>query len=149
MAYYPGPAGDSDSDSDSDGEDSGGSGSGSRGGSRKIVLAVALALAVVLIIVILYYMFSPRALSRSLARCGWTVYLRKGCGYCHKQMKLLSGFDMFVLYGPDGSILDGYTQSPPVAFSAVKGFPCWYNLRTGESRMGLQDIASLQRMAQW
>ncbi len=157
-AYYPGPGpmapvtrsvvvyeSDSDSGSDSDSDSDDGY---LRARRRKILLAVSLAIAVVLIIMILYYMFAPRTLARSLTRCGWTVYLMKGCGYCRKQMSLLNGFDRYILCS-GGVVIDGYTDTPPLACNSIKAFPYWYNVRTGEARTGFQDSAALARMAQW
>lgn len=116
-------------------------------GSRRAVLALALALVVVLSILILYRVLVPRALASGLARNGWTVYLLRGCGHCDRQAALLSGFHMVVRYGPDGKLLGGYTKTPPLAFGDIKAFPCWYNLLTGEKRLGFQDVAALEKMA--
>lgn len=89
----------------------------------------------------------PAGLAERLAERGWTVSLSRDCGYCHKQVALLPGFRRYVLYGPGGAILDGYTRAPPVGYGALPAFPYWYNTQTGEARAGLQDAAALGRMA--
>lgn len=134
-----------DSDSDSDSDDN-------PCMTRKTLLAVALAVAVVLIIVILYYMFSPRTLAKGLARCGWIVYYRQGCGYCTKQKHVLGGkFHKYIECDTSGNQIGGYTTSPPLPCNSptITGFPFWYNTRTKETRVGLQDAGSLEKMAQW
>jgi hypothetical protein len=138
--YYPGPAaGDLDSES------------ASACLAQRIVLAITLAAIVILVIMIIYHLWRgsshTSALARGLTQNGWTVYLRKGCGFCDEQMKMLGGFSQYTLYGTDGSLLSGYTKTPPLTFGVIKGFPCWYNLRSGETRMGLQNVTTLQQMA--
>jgi hypothetical protein len=149
--YYPtdqpqshqgGPAEDSDDESE-DADD------GDSYGPRKMLLAVCLAVAVVLIIVILYCMFSPHTLVRGLTRCGWTVYLLEDCTFCDKQMRLLNGFRQYVLCGKDGKRRHSYAAVPPKQCAEIKSYPFWFNVKTGESRVGYQDTAALQKMAQW
>ena len=154
-AYYPGPGvvkpvryPDSDSDSDSDSDEEGGP------WMRKLVFAFALAMAIVLVILIVFCLASPqgreqKALMRELAHRGWTVYLKKGCGWCHKQMKLLDGFDHTVLCSNDSPpvVLDSYMQAPPLECGKIAAFPYWYNTRTQEDRTGYQDEHALKKMA--
>jgi hypothetical protein len=120
-----------------------------RGARGALLLA---ALAVLLAIAIYFCARRPDtgrgALARGLADRGWTVYLRRGCGYCDKQRALLGpGFKKYVLYAEDGTVLGGYTKAPPLALGAIQAVPFWHNERTGEDRAGLQDAAALERMA--
>ena len=113
-------------------------------------MAVALAVAVVLIIVILYYVFLPRSLSKNLARRGWTVYYRKGCGYCTKQKQVLGGdFHKYIECDTNGNQLGGYTTSPPLPCNSpqITGFPFWYNTKNQKTHVGYQDIRALENMA--
>ena len=119
---------------------------------RKVMLMVTLAVAIVLIIFIMFTMFSPKALRHSLARCGWVMYSRVGCGYCTKQKELLGGhYGKTIECDTCGNQVGGYTSTPPIPCKSpmIKGFPFWYNVRTQQTRTGLQDIASMEKMAQW
>lgn len=117
--------------------------------NKRALMSTLLAVAIVLIILIMYYMFSPRSLARSLTRCGWTVYLLRSCGYCHRQMNHLEGFRRKIVCDSGNKVLSGYTDSPPVSCGSIRGYPYWYNTRTKESRTGYQDPAALSQMAQW
>jgi len=121
-----------------------------RSGPQSLVLAAVVLLAVVLICACWRGGHLKRRFASSpkgLAARGWTVYYLQGCGYCDKQAALLGSFARYVKYGPGGVLLGGYTEAPPLTFGAIRGFPHWYNTRTGETRGGFQDAAALAEMA--
>jgi hypothetical protein len=114
---------------------------------QRAALALALAVAAVLVLLLLYYVYAPRILARRLARCGWAVYLLRGCDYCRRQMCLLDGFDRYVVCA-DGAAVEGYAIPPPVSCGSIPSYPYWHNTQTGETRVGYQDRAALGHMAQ-
>ena len=77
---------------------------------------------------------------------GWQLYMRKGCGYCTKQ-KAQNGnkFSNYIEYAPGGTIIENkiVPGQPVLPFSAMSGFPMWYNYKTGAKKMGLTDMCSL------
>jgi hypothetical protein len=120
---------------------------------QKTIQTIILAVIIVLLIFIVYNVyrvtqaFSPQVLSRRLANRGWTVYLLKDCVFCNRQMTLLGGaFRQFVLCDK-GKVISGYTLNPPLDCKTISGYPLWYNVRTGERKVGYQDAASLKHMA--
>lgn len=65
---------------------------------------LVIAAAILLILVIVYYIAAPRGLSHRLAKHGWILFVRDGCGYCTKQMKVLGGsYSKLVECAPGGS----------------------------------------------
>ena len=113
--------------------------------SSKTLLIVV---AIILLIIAIMYFSSPKqsnGLSHKLQKKGWTLYLMKGCGYCHKQMKLLGDFKATVVCS-NGKMIDKYTSNPPLACSSIQGFPLWYNTKTDEKITGFQDMAALNAM---
>lgn len=104
----------------------------------------------VLVLLILFFMWFSKKLSRRLARAGWIVYYRYGCGYCTKQKEVLNNdFKQFIECDQYGNIIAGYTTNPPISCSDpnIQGFPFWYNTRTGAVRFGLQDTSALEQMS--
>lgn len=133
--------------------------------THALLKAVALAAVVVLIIMVMCRMAgsskgsskgspkgSSKALVKHLADCGWVVYYRRGCGHCTKQKEVLGGnYKKYIECDANGVQLSGYTTKPPVACNSpqIKGFPFWYNTKTGDTRLGFQGIGGdLQAMAQ-
>ena len=118
--------------------------------SRKMLKSLAMAIAIVLIIMILYYLLVPGTLSKKLAKCGWIVYYRQGCGFCTKQKQVLRGdFENYIECDMSGNQIGGYTTKPPIPCnsSVITGFPFWYNTRTKDTKVGLQTLESLKEMA--
>jgi hypothetical protein len=114
----------------------------------RLALGAIIVLIVVLSVVIVYHFATTKRFAAGLAKCGWTAYFMKGCGWCDKQLLLLSDFDQYVVYAPGGAIVKSYTPQPPLAYSAITGgFPFWYNVVTKETRTGFQDAAALATMS--
>ncbi len=111
------------------------------------VAAIAIAVVIVLIIVIIAYLVSERSLARKLEIRGWTVYLKDGCGWCHKQIGLIGGFGRAIHCSKTGEIIGGFTRKPAKSLADIKGFPFWHNTLTGEERTGFQDASALDKMA--
>jgi hypothetical protein len=115
-----------------------------------VAAAVAIAIVVVLLVVLLYTLLKgtfmgSTTLAQRVADCGWVVYYRRGCGYCVRQDAILGGYPAVVDCSsrrarPAGAPL-------PCGSPAIRGYPFWYNLRTGESRTGLQGLDDLETMA--
>jgi hypothetical protein len=114
--------------------------------ARNSLLTLAFAAVIVLIIMLCFY--TPRSLSHKLERNGWTVYSIDGCRFCKQQMAMLRGFTRYTLYDSSGKVLKGYTKDPPVPASKITKYPYWYNSRTYEIRVGLQNKTALGEMAQ-
>jgi len=131
--YYPGPAGEIGTTAENVGR-------------LRLAQAIILSVGVILLIVVIYY-YTRAPSSGDLAQKGWTVYLRKGCGACDAQVKHLAGFSSYVVYGPDGTVLENRAKGALVPYGTIKGFPHWHNSSTGEVRTGLQDAAALKVMA--
>ena len=129
--------------------------------THSLLKAVALAAVVVLVIMVMCRMAglskgsskgSSKSLVKHLAGCGWVVYYRRGCGHCTKQKEVLGGnYKKYIECDENGVQLSGYTTKPPIACNSpqIKGFPFWYNTKTGDTRLGFQGIGGdLQAMAQ-
>lgn len=126
--------------------------SGGTAGGR-VGLTVIVVLAVLAILIILIAAISARSAAGSagarnhpslearLAEKGWVVYFMKGCGHCEHQKQLLPG-----LFGETGT--GAWVQCGDGGnCQGIQAFPFWKNSRTGDSRVGFQDMLSLQRMA--
>jgi hypothetical protein len=110
---------------------------------------LAIALAVLIIICVIVYWFLNKDLSRRLARKGWMVYYKQGCYYCDKQKTTLNyKFNNYVECDSNGYQISGFTSSPPFNCGSpeISGYPFWYNMNTGESKPGYQDLESLTMM---
>jgi hypothetical protein len=75
---------------------------------------------------------------------GWQLYTLKGCGHCTKQLSELNGFTTYVEFArgepePLVNNIDGKLYPK----EKINGFPFWYNSKTGEQKMGRQDICEL------
>lgn len=114
---------------------------------KTMMVALIVTVIIVLIVVIAYIVMSTKKLAARLTKCGWVLYMMKGCTYCEKQMMLIEGFKQYILYDSDGKYLGGYTDKPLVSFLEAGGFPYWKNMKTGEIRSGMQDVAALEVMA--
>ena len=88
----------------------------------------------------------PAKFTNAPDQSGWQLYMRKGCGYCTKQ-KAQNGnkFSNYIEYAPGGTIIENKIApgQPVLPFSAMSGFPMWYNYKTGAKKMGLTDMCSL------
>ena len=105
---------------------------------------------ILLILIIIIALLSPRSQSQSLSsklsNSGWIVYYRKGCGYCNAQKDILgSNYKMFIEYDTNGNQIGGLTTI--TATPEISGYPFWYNINTHATKIGLQDINSLNYMA--
>ena len=80
-------------------------------------------------------MQGSRALAGRLAEQGWVLYTRPGCPFCENQMQVLGG---------------SYPRSAVCSGESVcsAGVPTWSNAASGERRVGFQDAAALEKMAQ-
>ena len=111
---------------------------------------IMLAVFVIVVICIIVYWFINKDLSKRLARKGWMVYYKQGCYYCDKQKGALNyKFRNYVECDSNGYQVGGFTNSPPLSCgsSEITGYPFWYNMSTGETKPGFQDIESLTMMA--
>jgi len=121
--------------------------------SKKIVASILLATVVVMVAAILYIMFSgsSTAVGTRLSRGGWIVYYLRGCGYCTKQKELLGGRSppgySFVECDMKGNQVGGQAPPIPCGHPIIKGYPFWFNVRTKETRAGLQSLSVLKSMA--
>ena len=117
-------------------------------GGHRLVMGAIIAMIVVLSVVIVYHFATTKRFAAGLAKCGWTAYFLKGCGWCDKQMAILPDFDQYTVYASGGAVVKSYTPQPPLAYSSITGgFPFWHNVVTGESRTGFQDANALAGMA--
>lgn len=115
---------------------------------HRLAMGAIVAIIVVLSVVIVYHFATTKRFAAGLAKCGWTAYFLKGCGWCDKQMMLLPDFDQYTVYAAGGAVVKSYAPQPPVAYGAItEGFPFWHNVVTGESRTGFQDAKALAGMA--
>lgn len=121
---------------------------GSDDDSQATMRVLVTAMAIVLIILLLYFIMAPRrSLSSRLARCGWVLYVRDGCGYCSRQMDILNGhYPKIVECGKDGTQVNTTCANPPFQCSQVSGFPYWANTVTKETKVGLQKQGDLEKM---
>lgn len=108
---------------------------------RKRTSAFVTALLVVLLVVLIAWLFQRHRrakLASRLARDGWVLYTRPGCGYCTKQAAVLG----VKKYAREISCQLGSKG----LCDKIKGFPHWYNMRTHASRTGLQTRRELEDM---
>jgi hypothetical protein len=110
-------------------------------------IALLVALAVVLVVLVMYYMAAPSTVATALERRGWVVYYRAGCGYCTAQKKALGPYRLAVECDTSRRATSEYVGPLSCDSPEIKGFPFWYNERTKESRLGLQNITALKAMA--
>jgi hypothetical protein len=116
-----------------------------KGGAKTIAIAVA----VVLVIILLYYMMSPQrgGVSSKLAKKGWILYTRDGCGYCTKQLKELGGhYPKIVRCAQGGTLVKSDVNDPPSTCAQITGFPTWINTKTGDKKVGFQKQHDLEAM---
>jgi hypothetical protein len=75
---------------------------------------------------------------------GWQLYTLKGCGHCTKQLSELNGFNTFVEFarGESDPIINNISGEL-YPKEKINGFPFWYNSKTGEKKMGRQDVCEL------
>jgi hypothetical protein len=115
-------------------------------GSSSSLRAILLAVAIVLIVLIVYYLWSPRNLARKLANCDWVLYTRDRCGFCKKQLRLLGGDYENLVECADGKVVDAFTSDLPIECDKVTGYPFWYQIGSGRTRVGLQTKEDLEAM---
>lgn len=136
--------------SNDDGNDSGyGSNNDDGDTSQSTIRILVAAIAIVLIIILLYYVMAPRhgGLGSKLAKHGWILYVRDGCGYCTKQLHELGGhYPKIVRCAPGGKLVKSDVSSPPLTCSQISGFPTWYSTKTKETKTGLQKTSDLEKM---
>jgi len=104
---------------------------------------VAAGLILLTILVIKACSPSKKLVAEALMGSGWTLYTRPGCGYCTKQLKIVgSKFTRTVDCSPNAN-------GTPMACSdpSITGFPFWKNSKTGATRVGLQELSELEKMA--
>lgn len=129
--------------SDSDSDDG-----GSHGKRQALVRTLTIAILVVLALLLIVYAMAPRDLALRLARRGWVLYVRDGCGYCTEQLRALGGhYPKTVECTSGGKLVKSYCDNPPFKCSSVSGFPYWYSTATKETKTGLQSKKTLEKMA--
>jgi hypothetical protein len=75
---------------------------------------------------------------------GWQLYTLKGCGHCTQQLKELNGFSTYVEFARgESEPLVNHIDGDLYPKEKINGFPFWYNSKTGEKKMGRQDICEL------
>ena len=113
---------------------------------------VLLAALVAALVVLAWRARAPgsSATARALARNGWVVYVREGCGPCAKQKQVLAelGFTRIVHHDASGQrigpVPNGAPTAPP---GGLKAFPTWLEVPTGTQVKGFQSAAQLAAMA--
>jgi hypothetical protein len=116
---------------------------------RSTTRVLVIAMAIVLVIILLCSVMAPRrgSLSHRLAKHGWVLFVRDGCGYCTKQMHELDGhYSAVVECAPGGKLVKSDVPNPPFTCSQITGFPTWYSTKTKETKTGLQKKADLEKM---
>lgn len=111
---------------------------------------VITALLILLIILILAYWLIPKSLSKRLKNKGWWLYTREGCSHCVREKRLLDyDFDdRIVECDGSGNQISGSMYAPISCSSdQIMGFPFWINTRTGDTRVGYQNLAELEFMS--
>ena len=75
---------------------------------------------------------------------GWQLYTLNPCGYCTKQKSALHGFNTYVEFerGNDVPIVNNI-KGKLYPREKIKGFPFWYNSKTGEEKSGVQNVCLL------
>jgi hypothetical protein len=75
---------------------------------------------------------------------GWQLYTLNPCGYCTKQKSALHGFNTYAEFerGNDVPIVNNI-KGKLYPKEKIKGFPFWYNSKTGEKKSGVQNVCSL------
>jgi glutaredoxin len=109
---------------------------------------VITALIIILIILILAYWLIPKSLSKRLKNKGWWLYTMQGCHHCTREKKLLDyDFDdRIVECDGSGNKVKG-SSAAPIACSNAKGFPFWINTKSGDTKVGYQNLAELELMS--
>ena len=122
--------------------------------STRIILGLS---AVLVLVVVAHYAMKPKrhpGLTDGLENNGWILYTRPNCGYCQQQKAILG---KRFLSSP-GNVID---CDPTAAAGAswpgrgaprcgdprIVGYPFWFNRRTGNTKVGLQDAKELRAMA--
>ncbi len=121
-----------------------------RGAPQSSLFAAAIIAVLVLLLLIVAIMFWRRAtgLGNRLARAGWILYAKEGCGFCDEQLAAFGGRlpELLVYCYSDGTTMSTF-DAPPVACKQLRAFPTWYNRKTSETRVGLQKPGDLAQMA--
>jgi len=75
---------------------------------------------------------------------GWQLYTLKGCPHCTHQLEDLKGFNTFVEFerGNPNPIINNI-KGELYPRNKINGFPFWYNSKTGDTKMGKQNICNL------
>lgn len=110
---------------------------------------LTIAVAIVLVIIILFYVLTPSrgGISSKLAKNGWILYTRDGCGYCTKQLNELGGhYPKIVRCAQGGKLIKSDVDNPPLTCGQITGFPTWVNTKTGDKKVGLQKHHDLESM---
>lgn len=116
--------------------------------SRGLAAVVVAVLVVLLLLVAVMVWRGATGLSSRLARAGWVLYAKEGCGFCDEQLAMFGKRPpkLLVYCYSDGTTMSTF-DAPPVACSRFRAFPTWYNQKTSETRVGLQKPEDLARMA--
>lgn len=135
------------------------------GHARRVAKRIAIAVLVVVIVLLILYLVARRgpasegmasgpALGETLTKKSWVLYTLKGCPACVRQEEILhgnGGFRATIMVDRSRKVIGGeYQGPPPLALSSPvfnEGFPLWYNARTEEVRVGIQNEAQLKAMA--
>jgi len=122
------------------------------------VFSLAMAMTMVLIVIVVVHVkrkarqvvrtISDDLTSLKLAEQGWVFYTRPGCPWCTKQLAACGGAYPAVVEcngSPDAA------KKFPGALSCddpkIVGFPFWYNTKTKDTRVGMQNEAALAALA--
>ena len=78
---------------------------------------------------------------------GWQLYMRKGCPHCVHQKAELKNFTNYIEYAPGGAIVENRINPGedilPFGSPQLRGYPAWRNIKTGEIKMGKQNVFNL------
>jgi hypothetical protein len=115
---------------------------------RGLAAVIVAALVVLLLIVAVIIWRGATSLSSRLARAGWVLYAKEGCGFCDEQLAMFGKKlpKLLVYCYSDGTAMRTF-DAPPVACNQLHAFPTWYNRKTSETRVGLQKPRDLAQMA--
>jgi len=75
---------------------------------------------------------------------GWQLYTLQGCPHCTRQLEELNGFETYIEFkrGSQTPIVNNIAGEL-YPKEKINGFPFWYNSKTGEKKMGRQNICEL------
>jgi len=79
----------------------------------------------------------------------WQLYTLEDCKFCDQQMGQLNGFNTYIKFSKNGEILENNIKGKLYPINQIPGYPFWYNTKTGETKMGKQDINLLTHFSKF